>query len=586
MSSHESSNALYAYAASAGAWPFPAETRDALERAASRTIRRANAQEAANVAWYLAKMETHPSRGGAAEWRSGGAFSASPSESFASARESSASAHRERGGASRRRASLRVDALARLEHLAPRASLVEIAMAFWSHALLGEAPSGSLRAALEARLTTLVAREGAGVADPGAHKQNLSNLVWAYAKSRTRPSEAAWRALDLLADRTVKAFGTKDLCLAAWGYAALGRRPRSDATWARFNDALEKHADAFEPDELASAAWARAAIRACDPSEPDVRFDERAWRRLAGLNAGDFERTESLLVAYHAWRVGRELLPPTHDDSFDERRRAPRENKENENPAESNPESFPFLAAARDAWRAQRQAQSASQRLVGDALTRLGVAHVPEHDFDADQATDFFLPAHDVAVEFDGPTHFYADERVPDARTRLRNLFLARRCRAIAALPYWGLEAARAEGGDDAVDRWVAREIERQTGADVRGNPAGEGRVADDGGRLADARGNPNPAGGGRFEGRVRGIDYAQVDALIVDGFEDAAARWTRALPARRAADLERRMRAASDDAERRGMLVADAEADATRKRAALREEVMRAASATKAGEA
>ena len=584
MSSHESSNALYAYAASAGAWPFPAETRDALERAASRTIRRANAQEAANVAWYLAKMETHPSRGGAAEWRSGGAFSASPSESFASARESSASAHRERGGASRRRASLRAAALARLEHLAPRASLVEIAMAFWSHALLGEAPSGSLRAALEARLTTLVAREGAGVADPGAHKQNLSNLVWAYAKSRARPSEAAWHALDLLADRTVNAFGTKDLCLAAWGYAALGRRPRSDATWARFNDALETHADAFEPDELASAAWARAAIRACDPSEPDVRFDERAWRRLAGLNAGDFERTESLLVAYHAWRVGRELLPPTDDDAL-ARRRAPRDStKEKENPAESDPESFPFLAAARDAWRAQRQAQSASQRLVGDALTRLGVAHVPEHDFDADQATDFFLPAHDVAVEFDGPTHFYADERVPDARTRLRNLFLARRCRAIAALPYWGLEAARAEGGDDAVDRWVAREIERQTGADVRGNPAGEGRVADDGGRLADARGNPNPAGGGRFEGRVRGIDYAPVDALIVDGFEVAAARWTRALPARRAADLKRRMRAASDDAERRGVLVADAEADATRKRAALREEVMRAASATKAG--
>ena len=579
MSSHESSNALYAYAASAGAWPFPAETRDALERAASRTIRRANAQEAANVAWYLAKMETHE-RGGAAEWRRSGAFSASPSESFASARESSASARRERGGPSRRRASLRAAALARLEHLAPRASLVEIAMAFWSHALLGEAPSGSLRAALEARLTTLVAREGAGVADPGAHKQNLSNLVWAYAKSRARPSEAAWRALDLLADRTVKAFGTKDLCLAAWGYAALGRRPRSDATWARFNDALEKHADAFEPDELASAAWARAAIRACDPSEPDVRFDERAWRRLAGLNAGDFERTESLLVAYHAWRVGRELLPPNADDSF-ERRRAPRDSEENENP-ESDPESFPFLAAARDAWRAQRQAQSASQRLVGDALTRLGVAHVPEHDFDADQATDFFLPAHDVAVEFDGPTHFYADERVPDARTRLRNLFLARRCRAIAALPYWGLEAARAEGGDDAVDRWVAREIERQTGAVVRGNPAGEGRVADDGGRLADARGNP--AGGGRFEGRVRGIDYAPVDAPIVDEFEVAAARWTRALPARRAADLERRMRAASDDAERRGVLVADAEADATRKRAALREEVMRAASATKAG--
>jgi hypothetical protein len=304
-----------------------------------------------------------------------------------------------------------------------------------------------------------------------------------------------------------------------------------------------------------------------------VRFDERAWRRLAGLNAGDFERTESLLVAYHAWRVGRELLPPTDDekDVFE---------KENENP-ESRP-PFPFLAAARDSWRAQRQAQSASQRLVGEALTRLGVAHVPEHDFDADQATDFFLPAHDVAVEFDGPTHFYADERVPDARTRLRNLFLARRCRAIAALPYWGLEAARAEGGDDAVDRWVAREIERQTGADVKG--AGTGRVADKGGKRADARG----ARGGRFEGRVHKID-APMDAPIVDGFdgfEVAAARWMRALPARRAADLERRMRAASVDAERRGVLVADAEADATRKRAALRAEVMRAANATKAGDA
>ena len=343
--------------------------------------------------------------------------------------------------------------------------------------------------------------------------------------------------------------------------------------------ALEKHADAFEPDELASAAWARAAIRACDPSEPDVRFDERAWRRLAGLNAGDFERTESLLVAYHAWRVGRELLPPTHDDSFDERRRAPRENKENENPAESNPESFPFLAAARDAWRAQRQAQSASQRLVGDALTRLGVAHVPEHDFDADQATDFFLPAHDVAVEFDGPTHFYADERVPDARTRLRNLFLARRCRAIAALPYWGLEAARAEGGDDAVDRWVAREIERQTGADVRGNPAGEGRVADDGGRLADARGNPagGTLRGTRTRNRLRsGRRFNRRRVRGRGGAVDASASARRRRTSRDGC-------ARGDDAERRGCS-SPTRRRTRRKRAALREEVMRAASATKAG--
>ena len=146
--------------------------------------------------------------------------------------------------------------------------------------------------------------------------------MWAYAKSRTRPSEAAWRALDLLADRTVTAFGTKDLCLAAWGYAALGRRPRSDATWARFNDALETHADAFEPDELASAAWLGG--------DPRVRPERtgRAVRRARvakarGAQRGDFERTESLLVAYHAWRVGRELLPPTRDDAFDERRRSP-----------------------------------------------------------------------------------------------------------------------------------------------------------------------------------------------------------------------------------------------------------------------
>ena len=539
---------------------FPRRDAGRARARASRTIRRANArEEAANVAWYLAKMETHPEqRGGAAEWRRSGAFSASPSESSETlARESSASARRERGGPSRRRASLRAAALARLEHLAPRASLVEIAMAFWSHALLGEAPSGSLRAALEARLTTLVAREGAGVADPGAHKQNLSNLVWAYAKSRTRPSEAAWRALDLLADRTVTAFGTKDLCLAAWGYAALGRRPRSDATWARFNDALEKHADAFEPDELASAACARARPRV-RPERTGRALRRARVAKARGAQRGGF-RADGVAPGRVPRVARRSRAPPADPRRLVRREKTrPRENKENENPAESNPESFPFLAAARDAWRAQRQAQSASQRLVGDALTRLGVAHVPEHDFDADQATDFFLPAHDVAVEFDGPTHFYADERVPDARTRLRNLFLARRCRAIAALPYWGLEAARAEGGDDAVDRWVAREIERQTGADVRGNPAGEGRVDDKGGRLADARGNP--AGGGRFEGRVRGIDYAQVDALIVDGFEDAAARWTRALPARRAADLgetdargERRRGTPRDARRRRG---------------------------------
>ena len=59
---------------------------------------------------------------------------------------------------------------------------------------------------------------------------------------------------------------------------------------------------------------------------------------------------------------------------------------------------------------------------------------------------DIYLPDHDVAVEFDGPFHFlHASDRARDKNTvltkngstKLRDLFLAKRCSRLLTVPYF-----------------------------------------------------------------------------------------------------------------------------------------------------
>jgi hypothetical protein len=99
-------------------------------------------------------------------------------------------------------------------------------------------------------------------------------------------------------------------------------------------------------------------------------------------------------------------------------------------------------------------------RELAQTFDELGIQHKVEHvTQDGYFSIDIYLLDHDVAVEFDGPSHFYytdsnsssrggggGDDNSPatarmTAKTELRNLFLAQRCAKVLTVPWFEYKA-------------------------------------------------------------------------------------------------------------------------------------------------
>jgi hypothetical protein len=83
---------------------------------------------------------------------------------------------------------------------------------------------------------------------------------------------------------------------------------------------------------------------------------------------------------------------------------------------------------------------SKQQRKLAQILEKLGVRHEVEHVTDDGYfSIDIYLLDHDIAVEFDGPSHFYSngDSSSRTAKTELRDLFLGQRCNKVLTVPWF-----------------------------------------------------------------------------------------------------------------------------------------------------
>jgi hypothetical protein len=110
-----------------------------------------------------------------------------------------------------------------------------------------------------------------------------------------------------------------------------------------------------------------------------------------------------------------------------------------------------LMVGARDAWMSRLHdgvTVSRSQRELAQILDKLGVRHEVEHVTDDGYfSIDIYLPDHDIAVEFDGPSHYYSNgESSPGdgdgmttrtAKTELRDLFLGQRCAKVLTVPWF-----------------------------------------------------------------------------------------------------------------------------------------------------
>ena len=153
--------------------------------------------------------------------------------------------------------------------------------------------------------------------------------------------------------------------------------------------------------------------------------------RFCGLEAGDINR-EELCMLFHAHLM--------HNSSDATR---------------SVKVAYPawLMAEARDAWKQQVRDDntvSDAQRELARVIAELGVSNELERLTDDGYfSMDIYLPEYDVAVEFDGLSHYYHNSTdsssstsrdasmTRTAKTELRDLFLAKQCAKVVTVPYF-----------------------------------------------------------------------------------------------------------------------------------------------------
>jgi hypothetical protein len=242
---------------------------------------------------------------------------------------------------------------------------------------------------------------------------------------------------------------------AAWGFATLGLMPGAEA-----RAALEAAVVRVGPDMTAQnvsntlwsvlslAATRAVPLPACYPS---------LWQAACGFEERSLNRVE-ILMLFHAHLIHTELVGGVTRGEV----------------------TFPpwIMHQAREAWMHSARDDvtvSSAVKEIASILGDLGIRNEVERLTDDGYfSVDVYLPNDDVALEFDGPSHFIkicdggegaAPGGVGDAsrastrktmRTELRDMCLVRRHRAVLIVPYF--EFAKLEGRTEKTE-YVAEKL-------------------------------------------------------------------------------------------------------------------------------
>jgi hypothetical protein len=303
--------------------------------------------------------------------------------------------------------------------VAPSMKPQELANTVWAYATLGRATEPETWRALETAAARVVA---------GMVPEELANTLWAYATLGRAPEPETWRALESAAVRVAPSMKTQNLANTVWAYATLGRTPDPE-TWRALESAAVRAAASMKPRELANTVWAYTFLS----SLRDVLLSSSyavLWELVCNMEARDFI-AEGQTMLFHAYLMHQSFLSSR---------------------VLTNISTPPWLLVeARDAWMSQLHYDvtvSRSQRELAQTLDELGVRHEVEHVTDDGYfSIDIYLPDHDIAVEFDGPSHYYSrgssslgggdGTTTKNAKTELRDLFLGQRCTKVLTVPWF-----------------------------------------------------------------------------------------------------------------------------------------------------
>jgi len=520
----------------------------------------------------------------------------------------------------------------------------EMTNVWWAHATLGTRPSRSALYAYDEttaqtafhmsaqdvsntsysmamlnvflRPDAFSALEGA-IARNGRHiaGQNLSLTLWAFADLGVRPGAAAAAALADAVENRLHTLNPQNVNMCVWAFAILGMTPPPGA-WRAMTTGMEEVVETLKPHEVMNAVWAMAAAHVTGEKLPLTPAYAMAWRRLCSIPLDGFARSESramtrspgssfarsdrakIGIIHHARLIHERLFPPESAASVDIGAIMPLEMA---------------LATAQD-FRADVMdtTRSKMQDKIAETLSDIGIEYETEkRSADGNFSMDFYLPRYDVALEYDGPSHYYRAWRAEDrAFPRTPPGFPRDEEVSVMRVPLWTVGKEKTiktilrdellERGQVSkvvtvhaheafwfenkrgrrrvfVENLLRRELGRpmtpgtpewwfdEAGTNAEGDGGGEEEASD---AMSDATSEATSAA---LE------DVAGGETSSSTSRAELARRWIRSLPSRRRERLERRLERAAGEGEVWTLVAASAEGDVTKVRAELRREVLEA---------
>ena len=238
-----------------------------------------------------------------------------------------------------------------------------------------------------------------------------------------------WDALDSGAIRVASEMNSQEVANTVWGYATLGRQP-GDETWRALETSAKRVAPEMNSQNVANTVWGYATLSTLQGTEMSSS-STLLWEMAREMKVEDIS-DQSLQMLFHTQLMIKDFMitvDGSHNNELD---------------------PLWLTVDARSAWMQSTrdevsvsQSQKALARIIGELGFRYKMEHLSSDNY---FSFDIYLPDHDVAVEFDGPFHFlHASDRARDKNTvltkngstKLRDLFLAKRCSRLLTVPYF-----------------------------------------------------------------------------------------------------------------------------------------------------
>lgn len=288
---------------------------------------------------------------------------------------------------------------------------------------------------------------------PAMDAAHLGGVMYCYAACGRRASSNSWAVLERAVVAVAPSADASHVAHVVYAYARLGVVPGRDAFDA-LDAAAARTAGSMSARNVANALWSFLAL-AATRGAPLPRCYGALWRA-----AGELDTRAMLDVNwcnfFHAYLIHAELIGVSAvgkkgvgvDVVLDRPDAAALVDGARHFP--------PWLAVdAEEAWTRNAFEEvevSSGHREVAEALAYLGIGHEMECLTDDEYfSLDLYVPAHDCAIEVDGPTHFVDEIVVLETgdvgrvtrrttATELRDMFLRKRHGRVVTMPWFELD--------------------------------------------------------------------------------------------------------------------------------------------------